>query len=472
MKLFHNFNKFKNSKALVDKNNEIDFQEIYKESLVLKKIIKKNNIILIVAENSIGSILSYIYSILNGYVVIFIDSAVNKNEIENIIKTYKPNFVACENDIFQSFKITKLKSIYKVYQNVFFYQTKFKKINNNDNLQMLLPTSGSLGSNKYVKISKENIYENTKSIIKYLKITKKDRAITNMPFCYSYMLSIINTHLQTGGCIFVSKLSMIQKEFWNYFNEFKITSFNGVPYIYEILDKIGLKRMFSKNLRYITQAGGKLDNELSLKIAKLSLKKKIKFFTMYGQTEASPRISFLNPEFAISKNGSIGKAIPNTKIWLQNNNKKISKPFKKGNIFCSGKNIMMGYAKSNEDLLKSNKLKKFLDTGDIGYFDNQGFFFITGRSKRHAKIYGNRVDLDELETKMKSKKLEIVCIGKLNLINVFYKNKKNLEKIKKELYKILNQNLSDFRFFFVKNFPRTSTKKINYNLLSNFDDKL
>ena len=183
-----------------------------------------------------------------------------------------------------------------------------------------------MGSNKYVKISKKNIYENTISIIKYLKITKKDRAITNMPYCYSYMLSILNTHLQKGGTIVVSKKSIIQKEFWEIFNNFKLTSFNGVPYIYEIINKIGLKRIFSKSLRYITQAGGKLDNKLSLKLAKLAIKKKIKFFSMYGQTEASPRISFLEPKFSIKKNGSIGKALLNTKIWLQSGDEIIKKP--------------------------------------------------------------------------------------------------------------------------------------------------
>ena len=107
------------------------------------------------------------------------------------------------------------------------------------------------------------------------------------------MLSILNTHFQQGGTIIVSRKSIIQKEFWEIFKDFKITSFNGVPYIYEMMNKIGLKRIFSKNLRYITQAGGKLGEKLSLKLAKLAIKKKIKFFSMYGQTEASPRMSFI-----------------------------------------------------------------------------------------------------------------------------------------------------------------------------------
>jgi long-subunit acyl-CoA synthetase (AMP-forming) len=474
MQLFKNFNKFKNFIALIDENkNEIKYKDIISQAEILQNKLKKKDLILIVAENTIGSILSYIYSILNNYIIIFVDFGVHDNEIKSIITKYKPALIAgSDKKLLNLIKKNKYNKIFNTHENFYFYKTNYKSLQIDKNLQMLLPTSGSSGGKKYVKISKQNIYENTISIIKYLKITKKDRAITNMPYCYSYMLSILNTHLQRGGTIIVSRKSIIQKEFWQIFNNFKLTSFNGVPYIYEMMDKIGLKRIFSKNLKYITQAGGKLDKKLSLKIAKLALKKKIKFFSMYGQTEASPRISYLEPKFSIKKNGSIGKAIFNTKMWIQNGNKIITKPYIRGNIFFSGKNIMMGYAKSHLDIIKSSKKKYKLNTGDIGYFDKEGFYYITGRSMRYAKIYGHRIDLDEIEAKMKSKKLDIACVGKLNTINVFYNDKKRLTKIKKKLYSIFNQNLNALNFLYIHSFPRTSSKKINYKILNNFDDKL
>jgi long-subunit acyl-CoA synthetase (AMP-forming) len=328
MELFKNFNKFKNFIALIDENkNEIKYKDIKSQAEILQSKLKKRDLILIVAENTIGSILSYIYSILNNYIIIFVDFGVHDNEIKSIITKYKPASIAgSDKKLLNLIKKNKYNKIFNTHENFYFYKTNYKSLQIDKNLQILLPTSGSSGSKKYVKISKQSIYENTISIIKYLKITKKDRAITNMPYCYSYMLSILNTHLQQGGTIIVSRKSIIQKEFWQIFNNFKLTSFNGVPYIYEMMDKIGLKRIFSKNLKYITQAGGKLDEKLSLKIAILALKKKIKFFSMYGQTEASPRISYLEPKFSIKKNGSIGKAIFNTKMWIQNANKIITKP--------------------------------------------------------------------------------------------------------------------------------------------------
>ena len=121
-----------------------------------------------------------------------------------------------------------------------------KKIQLKSNLQLLLPTSGSMSSAKFVRLSKSNLYRNTKSIIKYLKLNKKDVAITNMPFFYSYMLSIINTHLHVGGSIVISKDSIIQKKFWDVYSKNKITSFNGVPYVYELLFKIGINKILKK----------------------------------------------------------------------------------------------------------------------------------------------------------------------------------------------------------------------------------
>ena len=158
---------------------------------------------------------------------------------------------------------------------------------------------------------------------------------------------------------------------------------------------------------------------------------------MYGQTEASPRITYIKNENIIKHQGSIGKPIDGVKMWIENQKSiKILKPNKIGNIFISGDNVMMGYSSSIKDLINKNipilKLKK-LDTGDIGYFNKDGFFYITGRSNRIVKLYGNRVDLDEIETKMNYHNLNVVCINKNNNLVIFFSKKimqkKNREKI-------------------------------------------
>ena len=163
MKLFEDLNKFNNSIALIDTNkNKIKYKDIQNRAKILKNKLKKKDLILIVAENTIGSILSYIYSIINNYVVIFVDSTVHENEIKKIITKYRPNFIACESTkLVNLIKKKKYTRIFNTYENYYFYKTNFKTRLTSKNLQILLPTSGSMGSNKYVKISKKNIYENT-----------------------------------------------------------------------------------------------------------------------------------------------------------------------------------------------------------------------------------------------------------------------------------------------------------------------
>ena len=177
---------------------------------------------------------------------------------------------------------------YSLYKTIY---TKSKNIHKD--LSILLSTSGSMGTPKFVKLSKKNLKSNTDSIIKYLSITSNEKSITNMPVNYSYMLSIINSFIESGASLFVSKNSILQKDFWIEYKKEKITSFSGVPYTFEMLLKLGVKNLFTPHLKILTQAGGKLDINSTEKIINFCKNKNIKFISMYGQTEASPRMTYL-----------------------------------------------------------------------------------------------------------------------------------------------------------------------------------
>ena len=141
---------------------------------------------------------------------------------------------------------------------------------------------------------------------------------------------------------------------------------------------------------------------------------------MYGQTEASPRISYLRPEIAEKKIGSIGKGMKGNKIYLINRiGKKINKSFQEGEIVCEGKNVFIGYSENYKDLKKTNDVKYKLKTGDLGFMDQDGFFYITSRVNKIAKIFGNRIDLGILENLMNQKKYEIACLSDNKKIFVF-----------------------------------------------------
>lgn len=145
-------------------------------------------------------------------------------------------------------------------------------------------------------------------------------------------------------------------------------------------------------LRTLTQAGGKLPEELQYLFAEYAASLNKKFVIMYGQCEATARISYLPSEYALTKIGSIGVAIPKGKLNIVNDQKQeIKGAGKAGEILYSGPNVMMGYAENIEDLIQGDVQGDFLLTGDIGYIDRDGFYYIIGRKKRIIKLFGKRV---------------------------------------------------------------------------------
>tara|TARA_B110000008_G_C16921446_1_gene544933 strand:- start:47 stop:1468 length:1422 start_codon:yes stop_codon:yes gene_type:complete len=473
MRLFRSFKKFKKNIAIIDQEySDLSYQQVLVETDKINKKIKNKSLILIVSENSIGSLLAYIFCILNNQVAIIIDSKTTKQNILKVFKNYQPNFVFLskkKKNIFK--KICSEK--YTFFDQILMKNQKNKKKKLNKSLSILLSTSGSMGSIKFVKLSKGNLKHNTNSIINYLKITRQDSSITNLPISYSYMLSVINTHLEVGASIIISKYSLIEKKFWETIKNSKITSFNGVPYTYEIITKIGLKNIKIDTLRYLTHAGGKIEKNKLKEIIKFCNKNKLKFFSMYGQTEASPRISYLKPKFSEKKIGSIGKGIPGTKIYIiDNSGKKVLKPLVEGEIICEGKNVFMGYSKNCDDLEKPNKKNYKLRTGDLGFFDKDGFFYVTSRINKIAKIFGNRVDLGALENFMSQKGYKVACLSNNNKIFIFIEKKYNKTNLINVISKITNLNISSFELIKLKYLPRTSNNKISYNELKKLDARL
>ena len=473
MGLFRAFNKYKNNIAIIDKeHSDLSYKQVLKESNKIKKRIKNKSLILIISENTLGSLLAYIFCIINNHVAIIIDSKTNKKNIIKVFKNYEPNYIFLSKEIKIIFNKICLEK-YSFFDQILLKNKINKKKKLNKDLSVLLSTSGSMGSIKFVKLSRKNLKINTDSIINYLKINNKDSTITNLPISYSYMISIINTHLEVGGSIIISKYSLIEKKFWKILKNSKITSFNGVPYTYEMLIRIGIKNIKINSLKYLTQAGGKLEKNKLKEIINFCKKHNLKFFSMYGQTEASPRISYLKPEFSEKKIGSIGKGLSGNKIYIINDTgKKILKPYVEGEIICEGKNVFMGYSKNYNDLNRPNEKNYTLKTGDLGFFDKDGFFFITSRISRITKIFGNRIDLGDLESLMKQKGYKVVCLSDNKIIFIFIEKKYNKTNLINTISQITNLNISSFKLIKLKYFPRTSNNKVSYSELKKKDARL
>lgn len=252
-------------------------------------------------------------------------------------------------------------------------------------LAVLLSTSGSTGSPKLVRLSQANILANARSIADYLVIAPDDRAITSLPIHYSYGLSVLNSHLIAGASLVLTDMSVTEPAFWSLFRKEGVTSIAGVPYSYELFERMGLRDNPPPTLRTMTQAGGRLPPDLVRRYAAFATAHGIRFFVMYGQTEATARMAYLPPELAETHADCIGVAIPGGSFSLR-----------EGELVYRGPNVMMGYATAPEDLARGPELSE-LATGDLASCDAQGIYRITGRASRFAKIAGLRIGFDDVE---------------------------------------------------------------------------
>ncbi len=256
------------------------------------------------------------------------------------------------------------------------------------------------------------------------------------------------------------------------FRKKKICSFGGVPYTYQILDKINFEKFNLKHLKYTTQAGGKLSPTLSKKIINYYKKTDKKFFIMYGAAEATARMSYLPWEYAEQKTSSVGIPISGGKFWIEDNQRnKILENNKSGELVFSGKNVCLGYASNVFDLSKGDENKGILRTGDIAKKDNDNFYYITGRKDRYVKIHGNRINLAELEYIISDFGIQSLCqLEKENQITIFIKNLNEIEKLKEYLSKSIQLHPTTFVFKKVNNFSLNKNYKVSYS--NEVSDKL
>ena len=349
-KLFKNLKKFNNKIALIGLDEKkYSYKEILKTADQIDSKIENRSLIVMIADNDVASIMGYISFIRSNNVTILLDKSFKIEYIQKIISKYKPNYVFGPPGYFD--KLIKIHSIVSL-RNYKLSKTNYKKHKkiNKKNL-LLLSTSGTTQNPKFVRLSNSNLENNTRNIIKYLKINSNHNTITTMPMSYSYGLSIINTHLSSGSKVVLNNKTIFDRSFWNLVHKYKITSFGGVPQLYELLKQLKFEKINLPHLKYLTQAGGKLDKTFLKYFESICEERNIKFIVMYGQTEASPRISYLEWKKFPLKFGSIGKVLSGSKFKILDKKEKyIKSAYSVGELIYFGKNVSLGYASSLEDL--------------------------------------------------------------------------------------------------------------------------
>lgn len=416
-------------------------------------------------ENSIGSVVGYISFLKNKIVPLLLDKNLNDDLLRGLMDIYKPEYLYLPNNMikrFAGFEIvwsgngySLLKTDYREHPSLF------------ADLALLLTTSGSTGSPKLVRLSYKNISSNTESIVQYLGLNETEKPITTMPMSYTYGLSIINSHLSSGATILLTSRTLMEKGFWSFFNEQKATSFGGVPYTYEMLKKLRFFNMSLPSLITMTQAGGKLTPELTKEFVEFSQKRNMRFIVMYGQTEATARMSYLPPEYAILKCGSMGIAIPGGEFSLIDDNAAlIHASDTVGELVYKGNNVMLGYAEYGMDLEKGDENGGVLVTGDMAKRDSDGFYYITGRKKRFIKLFGNRVNLDEAERLIKTIIPDCACAGQDDHMVVYITETRKANDVRMYISDKIGINIAAFKVKIISEIPKNDVGKTIYSKLS------
>jgi acyl-CoA synthetase (AMP-forming)/AMP-acid ligase II len=393
----------KNKDAVVGNSETVSYPDLYRQvnriAHFLSRAVGEDQKIILISENSVFFIAAYLGIIKSGNVCVPLNPAITASGLTHIM-----NQCATVVGFLQEKSLQKHGRLFQhAYDesavNAFpdpEYPLESEDYFGGNRLAEILFTSGSTALPKGVMLSHGNLIANSKSIIEYLSLTENDRMEVVLPFYYCYGLSLLHTHLRVGGSMVLNNTFMMLNTVIDDLKNYECTGFAGVPSHFQILlRKSGwFREMDFPHLKYVTQAGGKLPKAFIKEFAETF--PEVKFYVMYGQTEATARLSYLPPDLVLAKLGSIGKGIPGIKLQVLNKNGAPVQPGEVGELAASGKNIMLGYF-HDEELTRRTIRNGNLYTGDLGTVDEDGFIYIVAREKEFLKVGGERVSPKEIE---------------------------------------------------------------------------
>lgn len=395
-----------NKEAVVGRES-ISYPALYDRSLKLADCFYKkhgtDNYVLMLCENSVFFITVYLALIKSGNICVPLNPAIEPENLHKVLEK------TCSGLAFVSkrYQARYSDSGFKIYHEedvkswvetsvpsqISITTEKFDE----ERLAEIIFTSGSTGEQKGVMITHKNLMANTGSILKYLGLDTSDTIEVVMPFYYCYGLSLLHTHLRAGGAVHMNNSFIFLGSVIDDLNTYKCTGFAGVPSHFQILLRKtrDFKNTKFTSLKYVTQAGGKLHTAFIEEF--IDAFPEIKFYVMYGQTEATARLSYLPPEMLREKMGSLGKGIPDVALKVVDEKGIAVKPGATGEIIAKGDNIMKGYFKDPEETAKTIR-NGWLYTGDMATVDEDGYIFMQSRAKEIIKVRGMRISPKEIES--------------------------------------------------------------------------
>ena len=404
-------------------------------------------LVLIEAGNASTSIAAYLGALRAGWPVILSEPGAS-GKTASLSERYRPNVVVFLSDGAWDTRVAHEDAAEM-----------------HEDLALMLSTSGTTGASKLVRLSAENIASNTNAIIEYLGLVPEDRAITTLPWHYSYGLSVLQTQLGIGGALVLTDTSVIEPAFWAAARQHDVSVLPLVPTQFDLLGAPGDISSECPSLRILTQAGGRLDPAIARDYAETSRLEGWSFFVMYGQTEAAPRISYVPTDAPLEAYGTIGQPVPGGSLSIEDRDgAEVTAPGLEGQLVYRGPNVMMGYAETRDDLARPHETRA-LRTGDMAVRTHEGFFRIVGRASRFVKLNGLRIGLDEVETRLRDWGIPAHATGTDAQLHVFVTERSHLTGLRNRLAKDLKLASHQLSVRCLANVPMLASGKVDYATL-------
>ena len=470
----------------------ITYGELREQIAEFRRAVRQRSFVFLLCENTPDAVIGYLGCLNAGAVPLLLNAELDETLLQEMYERYQPEYVwmpkksaetwkpGClaekQNTGNEDFPKNDVENCAIVYEKAEYvlYQTGAPECELYPELALLLATSGSTGSPKLVRLSRQNLESNAVSIMEYLKLTESERAITCLPMQYTYGLSVLNSHFQAGACVLLTTSSVVQQQFWDYFKLAEGTSLVGVPYTYELFRRLHLfddralkpeEQPWYQHLRYMTQAGGRLPEPLQQKVGTWAKAHDIEFVVMYGQTEATARMSYLPADHCLEKIGSIGIAIPGGTFHLED----VDPTTGVGELIYEGPNVTLGMAECRADLKNGDERQGVLHTGDLARADEDGYYYIVGRKKRFLKIFGIRVGLDECERILQKAYAEVdcefVCVGTDDHLQIYTTDQVCAQTVAELLADRLHISNRAVQAYYIAEIPKNASGKTQYSKL-------